>query len=278
IPLAMINGRLSARSAARWSKMPKLISTILSWFDVVLAQSVDDASRLKSLGARAIPAGNIKYAAAPLAVDAQNLASLKTQINGRSIVLFASTHAGEEDIVRDVYKNLSEKHPNLLIAIMPRHPRRGDEIITLLSDLNVARRSTGDAITPSTQIYLADTVGEAGLFYTLAPIAFVGNSLITDPGGGHNLLEPAHLDCAILHGPHMWNFPEIERDLRAAGGSVTVKDTNDLTAQIDALLKDSARRQALADAALAFVRTQDKVLDDVTEHLRPVMGKAGIVL
>ena len=125
---------------------------------------------------------------------------------------------------------------------MPRHPRRGDEIVALLEDhkLAVVRRSTGGALTPDTQIYLADTLGEAGLFYTLAPVAFVGNSLITVPGGGHNLLEPAHLGCAILHGPHMWNFPEIERDLRAAGGSLTVADAGQLAHVSARLLKDPA--------------------------------------
>lgn len=280
IPLAMINGRLSDRSARRWGKLPQTIHTVLSWFDVALAQTAGDAARLQSLGANALQAGNIKYAAAPLTVDGDQFKALQAQIGTRPTLLLASTHAGEEEIAAQVYQTLSIQYPHLLVIIMPRHPRRSDDIMDMLAQrkLSVARRSVGDTITPDKQIYLADTLGEAGLFYQLCPIAYVGNSLITDPGGGHNLLEPAHMDCAILHGPHMWNFSEIERDLREAGGSITVRDADDLAAQTATLLQNPAQRQALADAALAFVQAQDRVLDDVAGHLRPLMNKAGISL
>jgi len=279
IPLAMINGRLSDRSARRWQKLPRTIGRIVSWFDVTLAQSTGDAVRLKSIGASAaVAAGNIKYAAAPLPVDATALAALQAQIGTRPVLLFASTHGGEEEIAVSVHQAITAQMPDLLTIIMPRHPGRGDDIMKTLAGINAARRSIGEPITVQTQIYLADTLGEAGLFYKLSPVVFVGNSLITVPGGGHNVLEPAHMDCAILYGPHMWNFSEIEPALRRAGGSIMVQDAQDLAAQAAVLLRDETRRRALANAATSFVAAQDRVLDDVIHHLQPLFGRAEISL
>lgn len=280
INLVMVNGRLSANSAKRWAMAPKFIRKIMSYFEVMLAQTAQDASRLASLGGQPIEAGNMKFAVPPLGHDAQAFKALSAAIGARPVLLFASTHAGEEVIAADVYQILSQNMPDLLVMVMPRHPDRGEDIAQIFKErgINFAQRSAGHEIGRDTQIYLADTLGEAGLFYRLAEYAFVGNSLITIPGGGHNLLEPAHLDCVILHGPHMWNFPEIEAALQSCGGSVLVNDPEALAEAVLRLAGDEGARQALKAAARQYVEAQSAVLEHVCTHLRPIMAKVGVTI
>ncbi len=281
IPLAMINGRLSARSAARWGHAPQTIRHILSLFDVCLAQSDSDAARLAALGAPAPAAiGNMKYAGAPLPYDPAQLDALRASIGSRPCVLFASTHAGEEEIAARVYTQLASRHAGLLGIILPRHPARGAAIAAQLrgDGLQVAVRSARDSITPATQVYLADTLGEPGLFYRLCRIVYLGNSLVPVPGGGHNPIEPAQCGCAIVYGPHMWNFGEIDTALRAAHAAVMVDDEAGLTASFARLLDDAAERDRMAQAARAFVDAQNGVLDTVLARLRPVLERGKIAV
>lgn len=279
IPLMLVNGRLSARSAARWSRVPKTIAQILGLFDLALAQSPDDGARLKSLGARNIAiAGNMKYSGAPLPIDAQALERLRAQIGERPVFLFASTHDGEESMAARVQAALKDKHKGLLGIVVPRHPQRGESIATQLDKDGAvfARRSLQQPITPQTEIYIADTLGESGLFYRLAPVVYVGNSMFKQPGGGHNPIEPAQLNCAIIYGQYMWNFSEVEKHLREAGGAKMVRDEKNLTQAIDLLLSNPDEARKMAAAALDFVAAQNGVLDKVANHLRPALSRAEI--
>src|SRR5437870_257288 len=206
IPMLLVNGRLSARSQARWRLLPGLIRRMLQGFALCLAQDETQAERFQRLGAPEVASvGDLKAAAAPLAADPAALAELRRQIGARPLWLAASTHAGEEEIAVAAHRHVGEAHRDLLTIIAPRHPVRAAEIAERLraGGLRIARRAAGETITPDTEIYLTDTLGELGLFFRLTGIAFIGGSLVGK--GGHNPFEAARLDCAVLHGPDMAN-------------------------------------------------------------------------
>jgi len=272
IPTVLLNGRMSQRSYERWRRFPGLIGPLLGRFALCLAQDDEQAARLVELGARgAGTVGNLKSAAAALPADAPELARLGGEIDERPRWLAASTHPGEEDAAAAVHRKLQARHPGLLTIIAPRHPVRAAEIAAALGSqgLGVARRSQGDAITPSVAVYLADTLGEMGLFYRLADIAFIGGSLT--PVGGHNPLEAALLGCAILHGRDMSNCAATAAELAAAGGAATVGGVDELAAALDRLLADPAERRRRGRAAGAVASRDNGVLDGVLARLAPLL-------
>jgi 3-deoxy-D-manno-octulosonic-acid transferase len=270
IPLLLVNGRMSQRSFAGWQRWPAIINPVIGAFDLCLAQDAVQAERLRQLGARrALSVGNLKAAAGPLPVSEAELAKLAAHAAGRPLWLAASTHEGEEAIAADVHRRLKGRWPDLLTIIVPRHPARAAAIAALLRqrELRVARRSAAEAIDASVDIYLGDTLGELGLFYRLAGIAFIGGSLV--PSGGHNPLEAALLDCAVLHGPDMSNCAAIARDLAAAGAALTVRDAEEFAAALTRLLADPAERARRAAAGLDVAADNRAVLDAVMERIAP---------
>jgi 3-deoxy-D-manno-octulosonic-acid transferase len=240
IPMVLVNGRVSPRSFAGWQKARGLIAELLANFSLCLGQTEEDAARLRHLGApSALSLGNIKFAVPPLPVDAAEHERLTRLLAERPRWLAASTHSGEEDIIGRAHRVVAARHPGLLTIIVPRHPERGAEIAALLGSqrLAVARRSLGEAPSASTDIYVADTMGELGLFYRLTEIAFLGKSLV--PLGGQNPLEALRLGTAVLHGPHMANFDQITHDMAAHGCAIEVPDEAALAAAVGALLTDA---------------------------------------
>jgi len=273
IAMVLVNGRLSARSHARWRRAPGFARGLVGAFQRCLAQSEADAGRFVALGARQVSCpGNLKFASAPLPVEAGALEALRAEIGARPLWLAASTHPGEEAIVAEAHRALRADHPALLTVIAPRHPARGPALAGELAaaGLQVARRGIGEAPGAATDIYLADTLGELGLFYRLAPVALVGGSLV--PHGGQNLLEPAQLDCAILHGPAVHNFAAIAEAMRAAGASETVSDAGSLARAVAALLADGGERARRAAAAAGVAAGEAGVLDRVMDALAPYLA------
>ena len=270
IPMVLVNARLSARSYRRWQRWPGLIGPMLSTFDLCLAQDEQQTERFRSLGARHVAmVGDLKSAAVPLPFDRSELLQLRIGIGQRPVWLAASTHAGEEEIAARVHYGLMAKFAGLLTIVVPRHPVRADTIATMLSarGVRVARRARGEPVTRDTDVYLADTIGELGLFYRLAEIAFIGGSLVAK--GGHNPLEAARLDCAILHGPDMSNCAGMAAALAAAGASETVTDAETLAHSVAALLADRQLRTGRAAAAARVAAAGLGVLDAVLERLAP---------
>ncbi len=250
IPLMLINARLSPRSFARWRRMPGLARDLFGAFERVQAQSAADGERLRALGARGVQApGNLKFAAPPLPTPADGLQRLRDALGARPVWLAASTHPGEETAAFAAHRALAPRHPGLLTVIVPRHPPRGPEIAAQAGDLALTRRALGEAPPDSAGIWLADTLGELGLFYAAIGIAFVGGSLV--PHGGQNPLEPARLGCAAAAGPHMQNFAEPVAALSAAGALQHVADGAALTAWVDAMLTDPAHRARMGQAGIA---------------------------
>ena len=269
IPSFLVNGRISKRSAANWQFLPGFIRAIVGNFRLCLAQTEDEAERFRQLGADPVHCvGNLKFSALPLPAEETELRHLATRIGDRPRWIAASTHPGEENLAAETHLRLRDDHPGLLTIIVPRHPARGAAIVTELSQrgLTVARRAAGDTIDPTTEIYIADTLGELGLFYRLADIAFVGGS--TDSYGGHNPLEAAQLDCAILHGPDMANFTSVAEQLGNADASRVVHDSDTLTAAVAALLNDPQTRASMTAAATAVADANAEVVDRVMEHLQ----------
>jgi 3-deoxy-D-manno-octulosonic-acid transferase len=274
-PLVLLNGRMSEASFLRWKRVPFLIRPLLGEFALCLGQDDEQTQRLAALGApKALSVGNLKYAAQPLPADAATLAMLQGAIGNRPVWLASSTHAGEEALAGRVHRALAAAHPRLLTIIAPRHPDRGGEIAAELQaqGLTVARHSLRQ-LPHDADIFLADTLGELGLFYRLAPIVFMGKTLLH--GGGHNPLEPAQLDCALVSGPHMQNFAAVQDKLRAAKAVVEVADEAALAQAVDALLRDPVRRAGLAESGRRVAAAEAGVLDAVLRELKPWLDKAG---
>lgn len=267
--MALVNGRISPRSFEGWSRNPRSIRYLLSQFDVLVAQDRQNAERLSALAGRTAPSfGNLKLAAPPLPGDAAAEARLLADLGGRPCWIAASTHPGEDAAILAAHKTLRSRAPRLVTMIAPRHPERGDAIAgaAAADGLKARRRSASDAIDPDTDIYVADTLGELGVFYRLCRVAFIGGSLVEK--GGHNPLEPARLGAAILHGPHIFNFAETYADLRAAGGAGLVRNDRELAAATGRLIADETTRKAMADAAKAAAETKAAaVLDGVVGAL-----------
>jgi len=271
-PLFLINARISERSMKRWFRFRMLAQAMLESFTLILAKSEEDARRFRNLGAEHVEVkGNLKFSAPPLEADSKVTGEILSRIGDRPVWLAASTHPGEEAIVASIHQRLKESFPTLLSIVVPRHSRRGDEIASGLreSGLVAAQRSKQEDILPETDIYVADTMGELGVFYRIAGIVFIGGSLV--PHGGQNPFEPARLDCAILYGPHMENFTEFCVELEAVQGAVRVASATELGARIGDLLRDHDREEALAKAAMKAVAQNQQVTQKVLESLAPYL-------
>lgn len=269
-PAILLNGRMSARSLRRWRRFPGAARRLIRSFDAVMAQSEADAERFRRLGARRVETpGNLKMAAAPLPADSEALADFGQATAGRPLWLAASTHPGEEEAVAEAHRAVRRQSGDALLVIVPRHPERGPAIADALRSAGhaIGLRSAGAAADPETDIYIADTLGELGLFYRAAPVAFVGGSLA--PHGGQNLIEPAQLDCAILHGPHVGNFADIAGALRAAGAGETVESSGALAAAVGRLLADQAECRDRAERAAHAAEANAGILDRAMALLEP---------
>ncbi len=273
IPMVMVNARMSERSARRWRHMPHLIKPLLEAFNSCLAQSEEDAARLRSLGAATTElTGNIKFDAPPLPANDKALNDLKQEVGGRPHWLMASSHPGDEDAAAKAHSILVSDNPGLLTLIAPRHPERGDAVVAMLRrrGLQVAERSAGEHIAPETDIYVSDTLGEMGLLYRTSEITFIAGSL-TDHGG-HNPVEPALLGNALLAGPDMRNFDDACRALEKADALTRIARADDLADALAPLLLDAALTRKRAVAARATARALGGASDEALAEIIHLLG------
>ena len=272
IPIIVVNGRLSERSFERWRYLPDTIEALLTRLDLCLVRTSVDAERFAALGApRITTTGNLKLDVPPLPVDDAKLAKLAAAIAGRPVIAAASTHLGEEGAVIDTQRRLKASFRGLLTILVPRHPERGQSIASAIAaaGLTSALRSRGQLPHAGTDIYIADTVGELGLIYRVAPIVFMGGSLI--PHGGQNPIEPAKFGAAILHGPHVANFADIYAALDSAKGAELVPDASRLPVRVGAWLKDGEERARVAAAAKSTVDLLGGALERTLTALEPYL-------
>src|ERR1700744_71301 len=272
LPMVLINGRMSPRSFPRWRRLNATISTLLSRFDICMAQSETDAERFAALGSpNVITTGNLKLDVPAPPADAAKLERLMSVTRGRPIIVSASTHPGEEDMLVDTHRVLADLFSSLLSVVVPRHPDRGATIARTIgaTGLGVGLRSHEELPTAATDIYIADTMGELGLFYRLAPIVFMGGSLV--PPGGQNPIEAVKLGASIVHGPHVFNFSDVYEALDGAGGARLADSREALVKQLGQLLADPAARETSVAASARVVAQLGGALERTMAALEPYL-------
>jgi len=273
IPMLLVNARISGQSLKRWQKLPKLSAALMGRFSCITVSDDINKQKVTSLGAlseKVHITGSLKSNPSNLPFDSIELMEVEEKLGGRPLWLAASTHSGEETIVSQAHRIARKQLQSLLLIIAIRHPVRAEEIAAELTKdgWQVARRSLGQTIDVHTDIYLADTLGEMGLWYELSPVSFVGGSLV--PIGGHNAYETAAHGSAILHGPHVENFIDLYARLLQAGASVEVFDAVSLAHQI-IRLQDNDIAKPLISAAKNAVSTEEsavkQTLQLILKHL-----------
>lgn len=275
IPMMLINGRMTAKSFSTWRKLRGLAKRLFKCFDYIHAQTQLTADRLEYLGAKDIEIlGNLKFCSPPLPFQKGPFRELRDAFEGRKVWLAASTHKDEEAIIAATHYALKSSLKMLLTIIVPRHPERAGEIRQKLEEANfrVSQRSKREAVTGETEIYLADTIGELGLFYRLVDVVFMGGSLVEK--GGQNPLEAARLDNAIMFGPDMSNFEDIATDLLENKAALKVKNGQDLVTATGALLNDVSVRGNLSYNASRVVKSGEDLLTHLVNQVeKTIVGK-----
>ncbi len=270
IPIILVNGRISNKSFKRWQQFEFVIKEILDCFSLCLGQSDEDTYRLKVLGAKNTASlGNLKYAGLPLPIDQDKKAQMQKLFEGRTVWLVSSTHEDEETKIGRFLNDLGLKVPNLLTVMVPRHPHRGVEIKKKLEDdyhLKVALRSADEQITKDTNVYIADTIGELGIFYELINVVFIGGSLIAH--GGQNFMEPSRYRDAVIVGPHMFNFTDAMNRAKRADAIIQVNDVLELIDMVEKLLTTPDLLEAKRSLAYNWATGEAKVLDGIVEKIK----------
>lgn len=275
IPITLVNARMSWRSFKRWRWQRGIAKQLFGRFDLVLAQNAGLARQFAYLGApRTVAAGNLKIDAPAPPVDAVALARMRSLIGARPVWVAASTHEGEERIISEAHRIMRARLPDLLTIIAPRHPERGPLLAAELDGggLRVALRSAGEDPAPDTDLYLADTIGELGLFYSLSQTVLLGGSLVAR--GGQNPIEAIRLGCAVMSGPSRHNFADIYGGLEGAGAVVGVTGANDLAEAATRLITDAAARSAACRAGEAALVGMSGALEQTVAALLPLLPVA----
>lgn len=272
IPQVLVNARMSERSFARWKKIGSVAHALFDNVNLCIAQTEEDAARFAELGVQGvINGGNLKFDSDIPEIDEIAFSRLQTAIGGRRIWLAASTHDREELIVAKAHMHLKRTFPDLLTIVVPRHPDRATEIMNSLSNLklSVVQRSNNALPSPTDDIYIADTIGELGLFYSLSPCSLVGGSLV--PHGGQNPIEPARLGSAIVHGPNVDNFAYIFDALAQEGGCVCVKNSEELVRHVADILTNRGRSEQMTQAADQALKGLGGALERTHNALMPFL-------
>jgi 3-deoxy-D-manno-octulosonic-acid transferase len=263
----LINARITQDTAAKWRLAKKFGFKIFDYFSAIFAQTKEDQERLEKLTKQEILFyGNLKSQAATLSCNIDELAKLKSQIGSRKFWVVASTHKGEEEFIMVAHKKLKAEFPDLLTILVPRHLARAEEIKNLLSGLNISQRSQNQIITDQTEIYLADSLGELGLFYRLADFTFIGGSFLDI--GGHNPFEAIKLDCAVISARRgVFNFKEIYRLLEEKNACVMVDSADELVMAARKFLQDANSHKEMAARASAAIADSQNIAGNIVKKM-----------
>lgn len=268
IPMALVNARISDRSVRKWKRFSHSAQFLLDHFELIHCQDDRTQTHLAELGASHAKRGvNLKSLAAPLSFDERELQILQQTTAGRPVWLAASTHPGEEEIILNAHQTILDTYPDALLILVPRHPERGDAIKDLITeaDLSAGQRSKGDLPDPHSEVYLADTLGEMGLWYTLCPLTVLCGSF--SDVGGHNPYEPAQAGSFILHGPRYANFKHAYEELDAAGTSQQVANLSELTGALVHWIGTPETLKEKQTAAGRFATHKEEALETLAESL-----------
>jgi 3-deoxy-D-manno-octulosonic-acid transferase len=251
VPLALVNARLSEKSARGYARFPRLAHEALTKLAAIAAQGEADATRLLALGAPRVEVlGNIKFDIAPPAGAAATADAFRARIGGRPVLLAASTREGEEALLLDAWPKT--RPADTLLVIVPRHPQRFAEVAALVEGhgFSMQRRSDGAPVAAATQVWLGDSMGEMFAYYGAADVAFVGGSLLDF--GCQNLIEPCAVGTPVMLGPSTYNFAEAARDALTCGAARQCATADGIVGVAKALLADDAARGHMREAGLAF--------------------------
>ncbi|WP_025899852.1 3-deoxy-D-manno-octulosonic acid transferase [Sneathiella glossodoripedis] len=276
IPMLLVNARMTSKSFNMWRKTGSMIKKLIKCFDYIHAQNQITADRLEYFGAKNVETlGNLKFCSPPLPYQKDTFRVLRNATKERKCWLAASTHKGEEAVIAGVHLALKENFKSLLTIIVPRHPERAPEIRKKLEEagFNVAQRSVREDIQETTDVYLADTIGELGLFYRLVDIVFIGGSLVEK--GGQNPLEAARLDCAILFGADMSNFEDIAMDLLDNQAALQVSNGTELVTAASSLFSELRVRGKLAHNAREVVKSGEALLGHLSNQVEKAIAGNG---
>lgn len=264
IPAGLINARMRPSSQKKWRYAPGLGRKMLSAFTFTLTGAREYLPVFKAMGAKNVSyIGSLKFGARPLPVDIKKLDAMKTMIGDRPCIGFLQTHPSEEIMAAEILQSLRQIKPDLLGIIVPRNNTRGRAIQDEIK--NTALRTANEIITPQTQIYIADTIGEMGLWYSLCPTAVIGGSFI--PFGGQNPIEGTHFSTAILYGPGMFNFPELCLALEEAKAAKRVCGKDELLATLQQLLQQPETLQAMRHASHLLANQNVSVIDAFADEI-----------
>lgn len=279
IPLLLVNGRISDRSFKRYQTFDRFFKASLTRFSALCMQTESDSGRIIAIGApkeRTLTCGNLKYDIPWSQVTEEERNGLRRQYgipDKRLVVVAASTHPGEEELLLPVWRQLAQQRNDLQLVLVPRHPERAADVAALLENNSLAcrRRTTltnGAMLAPG-QVLLVDTVGEMMQLYALCDLAFVGGSMV--PTGGHNLLEPASRGIPVIFGPHMANFREIGAMALQYGAGVQVSGADELATALRDFLKSPELRQVIGNNGLKMLRDNGgatgRIMEQLAQHL-----------
>jgi len=280
VKLVLASARITEKTVEGWRRFPGAARRILSAFDRILPQDDASAARLESLGARIDGQVNLKLSGEAPPHDPAAFTRLSAAIGDRPVVVAASTHDGEEIALVRALDKLTDR---LCLILVPRHPDRSADIAAALTrdGYRFALRSQGRELDRDTDLYVADTLGEMGLFLRLADVVVMGGSfsaaLEKPPVGGHNPLEPARLGKPAVTGPDMSNWAAVTEALVQAGGLAMVGAPWDLPAVIAPLLADDAEAKRMGERGRRAAAEAGSGLDrlwDAIEPLLPPRGRA----
>ncbi len=276
IPVIVANARLSERSAKGYARFPGLVRPTLANITVIAAQDQADADRFQFIGAdksQVSVTGSIKFDISLPASLREQGEALRRECFGsdRPVLVAASTHEGEDELVLDAFAKIKAEVPGALLVLVPRHPERFDRVSKLCEahGFHVVRRSTNVACGADTEVFVGDTMGEMMLFFAASDVAFMGGSLV--PVGGHNLLEPAALALPVVFGPHMFNFQAISKMFVDVGAASQVANVDELGQVVVAWMQHAEQRCEAGSKSLALVEGNrgalQRLLALIDQHL-----------
>lgn len=271
IPAFLVNARMRPKTFLRWRYAGSLARHMLGAFQMILTGARAYVPYFMALGARHVEfAGNLKCAGEPLPVDAPKLEALRAQIGDRLCVGFLQAHPGEEIWAARLWAGLVDKHPHALVILVPRHPMRAPDMVARLRSVfkgksgnPIALRSRGDAITVDTHIYIADTIGEMALWYSLCGLSVIGGSFI--PHGGQNPIEGAAFGMVSVYGPHMFNFPELCALMEEAGAAIPAADGPSMVRAVTRLVETPDILASMQKAARTLSAANRSVVSDIAD-------------
>lgn len=277
IPIILLNGKVTESSFKKYKKVPKLIKSVFDCFDLSFAKSKEEVEKFSELGLKNIKyLGNIKFAADALSYDKKEYNKLRQETSNKKIWAAASTHPGEDEIIINIHKELKKENKNILTIVIPRHINRADNIETLIQKAGICyqRRTKSASINKDTEIYLADTMGEMGLFYMLSDIALVCGSLIKIDGiGGHNPIEPALLDNAVITGKYISQWKPVYDEMEEAKSVIIANNKKELIQNLKLLFKNKTECAKLIKNGKNFALSQKNVMNRILKEMKPYLEK-----